>query len=62
MAHACGCTETKPAVIVDPMDAEAERFYLKYGFTKIPDSGKLFMTMRKIEEAFQKGEPTVEEG
>ncbi|GEM_PF-2984292 len=42
MPYACGCTETKPAVIVDPMDAEAERFYLKYGFTKIPDSGKMF--------------------
>jgi len=44
------------AVIVDRIDADAERFYLKYGFTKIPDSGKLFMTMRKIEEAFRKGE------
>jgi len=42
------------AVIVDPIDADAERFYLKYGFTKIPDSGKMFMTMRKIEEAFRK--------
>lgn len=40
------------AVIVDPIDTEAERFYLKYGFTKIPDSGKMFMTMRKIEKAF----------
>lgn len=44
------------AVIVDPIDADAERFYQKYGFTKIPDSGKMFMTMRKIEEAFRKGE------
>lgn len=44
------------AVIVDPIDADAERFYHKYGFTKIPDSGKMFMTMRKIEDAFRKGE------
>lgn len=40
------------AVIVDPIDLEAERFYLNYGFTKIPDSGRMFMTMRKIELAF----------
>lgn len=41
------------AVIVDPIDVEAEQFYTKYGFTKIPDSGKMFMTMRKIEDAFE---------
>jgi predicted GNAT family N-acyltransferase len=39
------------AVVVDPIDNEAERFYLKYGFTRLPDSGRMFMTMRKIEEA-----------
>ena len=41
------------AVIVDPIDNEAELFYQKFGFTKLPDSGRMFMTMRKIEEAFQ---------
>lgn len=41
------------AVIVDPIDKEAEQFYFKYGFTKIPDSGKMFMSMRKIKEAFK---------
>lgn len=40
------------AVIVDPIDDEAERFYTKYGFIKIPDSGRMFMTMKKIEAAF----------
>ncbi|MBK6546710.1 MAG: GNAT family N-acetyltransferase [Saprospiraceae bacterium] len=40
------------AVIVDPIDLEAEQFYFKYGFTKIPDSGRMFMSMRKIESAF----------
>jgi predicted GNAT family N-acyltransferase len=40
------------AVIVDPIDKEAEGFYSKYGFTKIPDSGRMFMTMTKIESAF----------
>lgn len=39
------------AVIVDPIDQDAEQFYTKYGFTKIPDSGRMFMTMKKIEEA-----------
>ncbi len=42
------------AVIVDPIDAEAEQFYTKYGFTKIPDSGRMFMTMKKIQEAFER--------
>ncbi|MGB3080225.1 MAG: hypothetical protein WBB31_14160, partial [Saprospiraceae bacterium] len=41
------------ALIVDPIDEEAENFYVKYGFTKIPDSGKMFMTIRKIEEAMR---------
>ena len=40
------------AVIVDPIDEEAEQFYQKYGFAEIPDSGRMFMTMSKIEEAF----------
>lgn len=39
------------AVIVDPIDEEAENFYTKYGFTLFPDSGRMFMTIRKIEEA-----------
>lgn len=43
-------------VIVDPIDTDAERFYGRYGFTKIPDSGRMFMTMRKIEAAFNTGE------
>ncbi len=40
------------AVVVDPIDEDAEQFYMKYGFTKIPDSGRMFMSMKKIEEAF----------
>jgi predicted GNAT family N-acyltransferase len=42
------------AVIVDPIDTDAEQFYKKYGFIKIPDSGRMFMTMKKIQEAFEK--------
>ncbi|MDH5382287.1 MAG: GNAT family N-acetyltransferase [Cyclobacteriaceae bacterium] len=41
------------AVIVDPLDKEAERFYKKYGFIKLPDSGKMFLPMKTIKELFE---------
>ncbi len=41
------------AVIVDPIDEDAERFYNKYGFTKLPDSGKMFLPMKTIKELFK---------
>lgn len=41
------------AVLVDPLDNEAERFYAKYGFIKLPDSGKMFLPMKTIEELFE---------
>jgi len=40
------------AVIVDPLDKDAELFYLKYGFIKLPDSGKMFLTMKTIDQLF----------
>ena len=40
------------AVVVDPIDGEAVAFYTKYGFTLLPNSGRMFMTMNKIETAF----------
>lgn len=40
------------AVIVDPLDEEAENFYLKYGFIKLPDSRKMFLAMKTIEKLF----------
>lgn len=40
------------AVIVDPINEEAERFYLKYGFLKLPDSGKMFLSMKTVEQLF----------
>jgi GNAT superfamily N-acetyltransferase len=36
------------AVIVDPIDENAVRFYTKYGFILIPDSGKMFIPMKTI--------------
>lgn len=41
------------AVIVDPIDQNAENFYLKYGFVKLPDSGKMFLPMKTISQLFE---------
>lgn len=40
------------AIIVDPLDDEAERFYLKYGLIKLPDSGKMFLPMATVATLF----------
>ena len=40
------------AVIVDPLDSEAKDFYSKYGFINLPDSGKMFLPMKTIEQLF----------
>lgn len=40
------------AVIVDPLDEEAVRFYKKYDFILLPDSGKMFLPMATIEQLF----------
>ncbi|MFP5470978.1 MAG: GNAT family N-acetyltransferase [Bacteroidia bacterium] len=40
------------AVVVDPIDDEAERFYKKYDFITLPDSGKMFITTRTLSELF----------
>jgi hypothetical protein len=40
------------AVVVDPIDAEAERFYLKYDFIKLPDSEKMFIATRTLQLLF----------
>ena len=41
------------AVIVDPLDIEAEHFYFKYGFINLPDSGKMFLPMQTIKQLFE---------
>ena len=41
------------AVIVDPLDEDAERFYNKYGFINLPDSGKMFLPMNTIKTLFE---------
>lgn len=42
------------AAIVDPIDEEAKQYYLKYGFTLLPVSGRMFMSMKTIESALKK--------
>lgn len=38
------------AIIVDPLDEDAEDFYNHYGFIKLPDSGKMFLDMKTIKQ------------
>ena len=40
------------AVIVDPIDNDAECFYEKYGFILLPDSKKMLLPMKTIEKLF----------
>jgi len=41
------------AVIVDPINDKAAKFYSKYGFTLLPDSGKMFLPMKVIADLFK---------
>jgi len=42
------------AVVVDPIDESARNFYLRYGFIDLPDSGKMFLSMKTIASLFSK--------
>jgi len=41
------------AVIVDPIDESAIKFYNKFGFITLPDSKKMFLSMKTIEQLFK---------
>ncbi len=41
------------AVVADPIDKEAEQFYKKYDFIKLPDSGKMFIATKTLQDLFQ---------
>jgi len=41
------------AVVVDPIDEEAANFYLKYDFIELPDSKKMFVAMKTLDELFR---------
>lgn len=38
------------AVVVDPINEFAVKFYKKYGFVQLPDSDKMFLPMKTIKE------------
>jgi ribosomal protein S18 acetylase RimI-like enzyme len=38
------------AVVVDPINEKAIEFYKKYGFEQLPDSEKMFLPMKVIEQ------------
>lgn len=38
------------AVVVDPINEKAVDFYKKYGFEQLPDSEKMFLPMKVIEQ------------
>ncbi|MBS1644998.1 MAG: GNAT family N-acetyltransferase [Bacteroidetes bacterium] len=40
------------AVVVDPIDEEAELFYAKYDFIKLPDSEKMIIATKTLNELF----------
>lgn len=42
------------AIVVDPIDDNAAKFYLRYGFTVLPGSGKMFIEMKMVEQLFSK--------
>ena len=40
------------AVVVDPIDSKTEKFYRDYGFILLPDSKKMFLPMKTINQLF----------
>ncbi|MFP4556148.1 MAG: GNAT family N-acetyltransferase [Bacteroidales bacterium] len=40
------------AVVVDPIDRDAEAFYKKYDFISLPDSQKMFIAIKTLKELF----------
>jgi predicted GNAT family N-acyltransferase len=41
------------AVVVDPIDENAQQFYSRYGFLLLPTSGKMILPMKTIKELFE---------
>lgn len=45
-------TVASMAVVVDPIDEAAVKFYAKYGFIYLPTSSKMFITMKAVAKLF----------
>lgn len=41
------------AIVVDPINEDAIRFYKKYGFIILPESGKMFLAMKTLSALFE---------
>ncbi|SHL86860.1 Acetyltransferase (GNAT) domain-containing protein [Flavobacterium flevense] len=41
------------AIIVDPIDEAASKFYKKYDFIDLPDSGKMFLAINTLKQLFE---------
>ena len=41
------------AVVTDPLDESAEKFYARYGFQKLEDSRRMFIMMKALGFLFQ---------
>ncbi|MBT4410378.1 MAG: GNAT family N-acetyltransferase [Bacteroidetes bacterium] len=41
------------AVVVDPIDEHAVKFYERFGFAELPSSGKMFLPMKTIQDLFK---------
>ena len=41
------------AVVVDPIDEKAVEFYNRFGFILLPDSEKMFLPMKTVEQLFK---------
>lgn len=54
LRRSCELTEKRDlfAVFVDPIDHDAERFYEKYDFIRLPDSGKMFIPIKTLKMLF----------
>ena len=50
--HTAASSIGSMAVVVDPIDDNARRFYLKYSFIELPDSGRMFIPMSTIAQLF----------
>jgi len=40
------------AVLVEPIDKNAESFYARYGFVKLPGNGKMFITIKTVRQSW----------
>lgn len=50
------------AVVVDPIDSNATKYYERFGFVELPSSKKMFLPMKTIQKLFEYKKGTVYSG